>query len=101
MVRKLSVDTIQDLGFDWPRYALIKEYCVIEDDKVDLSATQEKMRSSQAFYQKQLNEAFAFKRQTGADYTDFTDRYDDYARMHRELGAAIAYIEKIIAAVEA
>ena len=35
MIRKLSVNTIQTLGFEWPKYALIKEYCVIEDNKVE------------------------------------------------------------------
>lgn len=98
MARKLSVDAIQDLGFEWPGYAIIEKYCVIEAGEVDLAETQEKMRSSQAFYQGQINAAFNFKQQTGADYSDFSDRFDDYARIRRELGTAIAYIEKIITA---
>ena len=32
---KLSVNDIQNLGFDWPKYALIEEYGVIKDGKVD------------------------------------------------------------------
>jgi hypothetical protein len=100
VVRKLSAYGIQNLGFDWPKHALIEKYCVIEDDKVDLTRTIEKMRSSRAYYRKQLNEAFAFKMQTGADYSDFTDRFDDNARMDRELGQAISYLEKIIEAAE-
>jgi len=95
---KLSVDDIQNLGFDWPKYALIEEYCVIEDGKVDLTKTIERMRSSRAYYKKQLDEAFAFKMQTGADYSDFTDRFDDNARMNRRLGEAISYLEEIIEA---
>ena len=85
MVRKLSEHDIRDLGFDWPKYALIEEYKVIEDGKVDLTKTIEKMQSSRAYYRKQLNQAFNFKQQTGADYSDFTDRFDDNARMEREL----------------
>jgi hypothetical protein len=45
-----------------------------------------------------LNEAFAFKMQTGADYSDFTDRFDDHARTDRELGQAISHLEEIVAA---
>ena len=98
MVLKLSVDAIQRLGFEWPKYALIEKYCVVEDGEINLTETLEKMRSSQTFYQQQLNAAFTFKQQTGADYSDFTDRFDEYARMRRELGTAIAYIEEIMAA---
>jgi hypothetical protein len=100
VVRKLSADDIRNLGFDWPKYALIEEYCVIEDGKVDLTRTIERMQSSRAYYKKQLDEAFAFKMRTGADYSDFTDRFDDNARMNRELGQAIPYLEKIIEAAE-
>lgn len=95
---KLSIDEIQALGFDWPRYALIEEYCVIEAGKVDLTRTIERMQSSQAYYQRQLDEAFAFKMRHGADYSDFTDRFDDHARMRRGLSTAIAYVEEIIEA---
>ncbi len=101
MVRNLSARDIRDLGFDWPKYAMIEEYKVIEDGKVDLSRTIEKMQSSRSYYRKQLNQAFNFKQQTGADYADFTDRFDDNARMERELGQAIAYLQEIKAAIEA
>ena len=101
MVPKLSVADIQRLGFDWPKYALIEQYCAIHEGKVDLAATIEKMQSSRAYHRKQLNEAFSFKMRTGADYSDFTDRFDDHARMERELGKAIAYLQEIVEAVEA
>ena len=71
------------------KYTLVQEYAVIEADQVDLSTTLENLRSSRAFYRRQLNAAYAFKRNTGADYSDFTDRFDEYARMERELGQAI------------
>jgi hypothetical protein len=58
------------------------------------------LQSSRAYYKKQLNQAFNFKMQTGADYSDFTDRFDDNARMERELGEAIAYLQRIAAASE-
>ena len=32
------------------------------------------------------------------DYSDFTDRFDDIARMERELGSSIAFLEQIVAA---
>ena len=100
MIRRLSATAIRNLGFEWPKYALIEEYAVMEGGKVDLTQTVEKLDSSRAFYQGQLNAAYAFKQQHGADYSDFTDRFDDYARMRRELGAAISYLEKIIEAAE-
>lgn len=100
MTRKLSVDELQSLGFDWPKHALIEEYCVVEDGKVDLDRTLEAMQSSRSFYAGQINQAFTFKQQTGADYSDFTDRFDEYARMKRELGVAISYLEEIIEAAK-
>jgi hypothetical protein len=99
-VTKLSVREIQKLGFDWPKYALVEKYGEIQGSKVDLVSTIEKLQSSRAFYQGQLNAAFAFKQQTGADYSDFTDQYDEYARMERELHEAIAYLERIAQASE-
>ena len=98
MAPRLAANDIRGLGFDWPKYVLIEEYSVIEDGKVDLTRTIEGLQSSRAFYQKQLNDAFAFKMQTGANYSDFTDRFDDYARTHRDLGVAISYIDEIIEA---
>jgi hypothetical protein len=98
MSPSLSVGEIRKLGFDWPKYSLIEETCLVQEGKVDLASTLEKLRSSRAFYRGQLAQAYAFKMQTGADYADFTDRRDDYARMERELGTAIAYLERIIEA---
>jgi hypothetical protein len=96
----LSVGEIQRLGFEWPKSALVESYCAVEGGKVDLAATLHKLRSSRRFYRGQLSQAFAFKMQTGADYADFTDRRDEYARMERELGEAIAYLESIVEAAE-
>jgi len=87
------------MGFDWPKHALIEEHCFTEHGKVDLDRTLDSMQSSRSFYRGQTNQAFNFKQQTGADYSDFTDRFDEYARKNRELGAAIAYLEGIIAAI--
>ena len=99
MTRKLSVDELRNLGFDWPKHALIEEHCFMEHGKVNLDRTLESMQSSRSFYQGQINQAFNFKQQTGADYSDFTDRFDEYSRMKRELGTAIAYLEEIIEVV--
>ena len=56
------------------------------------------MQASQAFYQGQINAAYSFKQNSGADYSDFTDRFDDYVRMRDDLGRAIAYMQEIMAA---
>ena len=98
MILKLSTSHIESLGFDWPKYSLVEECCVIKDGKVDLTTTIENVKASRAFYKSQLNEAFAFKQQVGADYSDFTDRYDEYAQMYHRLGEVISYLEEIIAA---
>jgi hypothetical protein len=98
MAQRASAYDIRGLGFDWPKYALIEECCVMEDGKVNLTQTLEGMRSGRAFYQIQLRDAYAFKMQSGADYSDFTDRFDEYARKERELGVAISYLEEMIEA---
>jgi len=99
VIAKLSAARLRERGFEWPKYALIQEYAVIEAGRVDLAASLEKLRSSRAFYRDQLNAAYAFKQNTGADYSDFTDRFDEYARMERELGRAVAYLEEIVEAL--
>jgi hypothetical protein len=99
MTHKLSVRELRAMGFDWPKHALIEEYCFMEHGKVDLDRTLQSMQSSRSFYRGQINQAFNFKQQTGADYSDFTDRFDEYSRRSHELGDAIAYIEEIIEAV--
>ena len=98
MPRRVSVDEIRQLGFEWPKHTRIDENCVTDHGKVDLAQTLERLCSSQAFYQSQLTQAHNFKMQTGADYSDFTDRHDEYALASRELGQAIAYLEAIIEA---
>jgi hypothetical protein len=94
----LSAEEIQNLGFDWPRHALIEEHLVAGSDGMHLAEMIKRMQSSRAFYRKQINEAYAFKSQTGADYSDFTDRFDDLVRMEQELGRCIAYLTEIMAA---
>jgi hypothetical protein len=95
---KLTAAEIRNLGFEWPKFSQIEEHLVIEDGKFDLLRTLDRLQSSQAYYKKQLDEAFAFKMRTGADYSDFTDRFDDDARIHRELDQAITYLQEIVAA---
>jgi hypothetical protein len=94
----LSVREIEKLGFEWPKYALVEQYSEMQGGQVDLDAAIEKLRSSRSFFWGQLNQAFAFKQQTGADYADFTDRHDEYAMMERKLREAIAYLERIVEA---
>jgi hypothetical protein len=94
----MTVDEIRQLGFEWPKYPIIEEYCFAEENVVDLGGTLEKMRSSRDFYKKQINDAYRFKMQTGADYSDFTNKFDDYVRSERQLRVAIAYLEVIMEA---
>jgi hypothetical protein len=100
MTRELSLQELRGLGFEWPKHALIEEHCVVEDGRIDLDRTLGSMQSSRSFYRGQINQAFNFKQQTGADYSDFTDRFDEYARRKRELDVAIAYLEEIIEATK-
>jgi hypothetical protein len=97
---KLTASEMQTLGFEWPKHSIIEEYCAIEGDQVDLRRTLEKMLASRAFHQQQLNQAFNFKMQTGADYSDFTDRFDEHALMKRRLDTAITYLGEILDTVE-
>jgi hypothetical protein len=99
METKTSLDEIRQAGYEWPKVPLIDQYAEIEEGQVDLPATLEKLRASRAFYRGQLNAAYAFKRNTGADYADFTDRFDEYARMERELRQAVAYLQEIVEAL--
>ena len=100
MKAPVAIDNIRSLGFEWPKYAVIEEYCVFEQSKIDLTRTLENMLSSQAYYKKQLAEAYKFKTQYSADYSDFTDRFDEYALKKQRLDQAIAYLEKVKMAAE-
>lgn len=95
----LSEAAIKQLGFDWPHNSLLAEHSHVEAGLIDLVGTLDNLRASRVFHQKQINAAYRFKQQTGADYADFTDRFDDHVRQVRELGAAIAYVEGILTAV--
>lgn len=99
-MRELSLDAIQNLGYAWPKYDVIEQHCVAGQDGVDLDQTIEALRSIRAYFKGQLDHAFAFKMRTGADYSDFTHRFDDNVRIHGELGKAIAYLEEIAKAAE-
>jgi septal ring factor EnvC (AmiA/AmiB activator) len=96
----IGIDEIRTLGFEWPRYKLIEEHSTTEQGKIDLTRSLEEMRSNQAYYGKQLADAYKFKTQHSADYSDFTDRFDEYAQKKRRLDEAIAYLEEIKLAVE-
>ena len=98
MESTLSVKKIHTLGFEWPKTATIQEYCIVEKGKVNIDKTLDHLRQSRAFYKKQITAAYNFKTRTGADYSDFTDKFDDYVRMERLLGEAIKYLEEILAA---
>ena len=98
MENTLSVNKIRALGFEWPKTSTIQEYCIIENGKVNFDKSLAHLRQSHSFYKNQITAAFNFKSRTGADYSDFTDKFDDYVRMERLLGEAIKYLEHILAA---
>jgi hypothetical protein len=95
MAQDLTLVEILGSRHDWPGSALVPKHAVFDGDTVDLRKTIDRMVSSRAYYQRQLAEAFAFKTRYGADYSDFTDRFDDNARTVRELDLAISYLEEL------
>lgn len=99
MGTRSSAEEIRSLDYDWPN-VLFEESMVVEGAKVDLVRTIEGKEKSQAFFRRQLNEGFTFKMQTGADYGDFTDRFDEYARMERGLSETISRLARILGATD-
>ena len=97
MAQELTFAEILSLRPDWPRYALVEKYAAQEGGKVDLDRAIERMKSSRAYFKNELAEAFSFKTQHGVDYSDLTDRFDDNARMVRELDLAISYLKELVA----
>jgi hypothetical protein len=97
MAHELPLAEILRLRPDWPRYALVGKYVVLEGGKADLGRAIERMESSRTYFKNELAEAYSFKTQHGADYSDFTHRFDDNARMVRELDLAISYLEELVA----
>lgn len=91
----LSIEKIMALGFEWPHTTTIQAYAVVENGKVNMDKTLAHLRQSFTFYNNQITAAYNFKTQTGADYSDFTDKFDDYVRMERQLREAIHYMEQI------
>jgi hypothetical protein len=99
-VTKLSLDEIRKQGHA-STYTLLENEAMLEQGKLDLTATLEKLRARRAFYRRQLNAAHTFKRATGADYADLIDRMNEYAEIERDLGRTIAYLEQIAEALDA
>ena len=62
MQRFLSIKQIENLGFEWPKHSIISQYCIFENELLDLTATINKMQSDYSFYKKQINEAYNFKK---------------------------------------
>ncbi len=90
MIQYISVDELRKLGIDWPMNSLIHEHAVLENGQINLKKTVDKLKSKKAYYDGQLRDAFNFKMKYGADYSDFTDRYDEYARMSRQLEESVS-----------
>jgi hypothetical protein len=99
MTRPVTADAIRALGLDWPGHPLIAEHQVVRDGHIDLDATAERLRAGRAEAQRLINAAHAFKQATGADYSDFTDRFDDHVRRLNALQAALAHLGRVLAAV--
>lgn len=97
---KLSQAEIKALGFDWEDSATLAAYQVMAEGNIDLEQTVANMKQSRSYQQGQVNAAYRFKQQTGADYADFTDKRDDHARQLWQVRQAIQYVERIIAAAQ-
>jgi hypothetical protein len=97
MTQELTLAEILSLRPDWPRYALVEKHAVFEGGKVDLGKAIERMKSNRAYFKNEQAEALSFKTQHGADYSDFTDRFDDNAWVVRELDLAISYLKELVA----
>lgn len=95
MAQELTLAEILSLRPDGSGSAVVLKHAVLDGDTVDLRKTIERMESSRAYYRRELAEAFAFKTRHGADYNDFTDRFDDNARTVRELDLAISYLQEL------
>ncbi len=95
---KLTIEQIRELGFEWPRLQVVEDNLIVQDGLVDLDGMIAKLESSRAFFRKQLNDAYKFKQQSGADYSDFTDRFDEYAKGEREMNAGLAFLAEIVKA---
>ena len=52
----LSAQEIESLGFEWPKHALIKQFLIMEGDKIDLPQTLERMQYSHARHHKLLDQ---------------------------------------------
>jgi hypothetical protein len=48
MTRRLSATGIRNLGFEWPKYALIEECAVTEGGRIYLAQTVERLHSKRA-----------------------------------------------------
>ncbi|GIV96877.1 MAG: hypothetical protein KatS3mg057_1534 [Herpetosiphonaceae bacterium] len=89
MTHGIDPDDLRRYGFQWPKYAIIEQRLNSAADPIHLSALKQSLYTDLIYYEQQLQEAYAFKHQIGADYSDFTDRYDEYAERYRQLQQAV------------
>jgi hypothetical protein len=95
-----SPEELRELGHPWPDDPLVVSATVSDaEGRVDVLTTLAKLRRSLAFYQGQVREAQAFKAATGADYADFTDRFDEHVKQRDAFRRAVEQVEAIQAAL--
>lgn len=83
-------------GFSLSKFPVIGLNLVQDGGMIDLVKTLENLRLGRDYHQTQINQAHRFKTQTGADYSDFTDQFDEHVRLLGEYDRAIEYIREII-----
>ena len=54
--QSISVEELTHLGIDWPKYPLIQENALVENERVNLKSTIDKLRSSLAYYDGQITD---------------------------------------------
>ena len=99
MTRKYTETEITARGFSLADFPVIALNLVKDEGMIDLVGTLGNLRSGRDYHQMQISQAHRFKTQTGADYSDFTDQFDEHVRLLGEYDQAIEYVQEIIKAL--
>ena len=97
-IRLFELREILDAGFVWP--ASVRERAVTIQGKVDLYATLARLEADRDWIERRVNDAISFKQQSGLDYEEFTDTFDDDTAKLYASRAAIAHVRDCIEALD-
>jgi len=92
---------IRAAGFAWPLEGDLGDRAVgVAGGGIDLDATQAALESARDYYQKQKDDAYAFKAQWGAsDTSDFSDAHEENVHKERLLSEALVLLARIRSAI--